>query len=85
MRQQVTGSFDSLNNAWLRLSQNPSTGDGGTCYGDSGGPNFLGDVTSDLLVATTITGDSVCRATNVDYRLDTTDARSFLGQFVDLP
>ena len=84
-RQQVSGSFDSLNNAWLRLSQNPSTGDGGTCYGDSGGPNFLGDATSNLLVATTITGDSVCRSTNVDYRLDTTDARSFLGQFVALP
>jgi Trypsin len=85
LRQQANGSFDSLNNAWLRLSQNPSTGDGGTCYGDSGGPNFLGDATSDLLVATTITGDAVCRSTNVDYRLDTVDARWFLGQFVSLP
>ena len=27
-------------------SMNPSTGDGGTCYGDSGGPNFLGPRTS---------------------------------------
>jgi len=26
-----------------------------------------------------------CRATNVDYRLDTPSARSFLGQFVTLP
>jgi Trypsin len=42
MRQQATGSFNSLNPAWLRLSQNPTTGNGGTCYGDSGGPNFLG-------------------------------------------
>lgn len=85
MRQQVSGSFNSLTGAWLRLSQNPATGDGGTCYGDSGGPNFLGDATSNLLVATTISGDSVCRATNVDYRLDTPPARAFLSQFVALP
>jgi hypothetical protein len=85
LRQQVSGSYNSLNDAWLRLSQNPSTGDGGTCYGDSGGPNFLGDSSSNLLVATTITGDSVCRSTNVDYRLDTADARAFLGEFVTLP
>ena len=85
VRQQVSGSFNSLTNAWLRLSQNPATGDGGTCYGDSGGPNFLGDASSNLLVATTITGDSVCRATNVDYRLDTPSARTFLRQFVALP
>jgi hypothetical protein len=25
------------------VAQNPSTGDSGACYGDSGGPNFLGD------------------------------------------
>jgi V8-like Glu-specific endopeptidase len=84
-RNVASGSFDSLTKAWLRLSQNPSTGDGGTCYGDSGGPNFLGDATSNLLVATTITGDSACRATNVDYRLDSPAARQFLGQFVTLP
>lgn len=84
-RNQASGSFNSLNNAWLRLSQNPSTGDGGTCYGDSGGPNFLGGATSNLLVATTITGDTACRATNVDYRLDSASARQFLGQYVALP
>ena len=29
-------SFNSLNGGYLRLSQNPSTGNGGTCFGDSG-------------------------------------------------
>ncbi len=84
-RYLAFGSFNSLNQAWLRLSGNPATGDGGTCFGDSGGPNFLGGPQSDLLVATTITGDAVCRATNVDYRLDTASARSFLARFVRLP
>jgi len=30
-------------------------------------------------------GDTACRSTNVDYRLDTVSARTFLGQFVTLP
>lgn len=79
----AVGTLNAVNPAWLRISMNPAKGDGGTCYGDSGGPNFLG--TTDILAATTITGDSVCRATNVDYRLDTPSARAFLGQFVALP
>jgi hypothetical protein len=53
----------NLEKSWLLLSMNPSTGDGGGCFGDSGGPHFLGGVGSNLLVSTTITGDAMCRAT----------------------
>lgn len=83
VRMVATGTLNAINPAWLRVSMNPATGNGGTCYGDSGGPNFLG--TSDIVAATTITGDAVCRSTNVTYRLDTASARTFLGQFVTLP
>jgi secreted trypsin-like serine protease len=83
VRQVATGTLNSINSAWLRISMNPSTGNGGTCYGDSGGPNFLGS--TDIVAATTITGDSVCRSTNVTYRVDTPAARSFLGGYVALP
>jgi V8-like Glu-specific endopeptidase len=81
------GEFNALTDVWLKISQNGSTGDGGTCYGDSGGPQFLGAGTSETTtqVSITITGDAVCKATNVDYRLDTPQARAFLGQFVGLP
>src|SRR5205085_7961022 len=72
-------SFNSLNGGYLRLSQNPSTGNGGTCFGDSGGPNFLTVNGQQLIVAITITGVSVCRSTNVDYRLDTVSAQTFLA------
>lgn len=77
----------AINNAWLRISMNPALGDGGTCYGDSGGPNFLGAgaTETDIVAATTITGDFMCRATNVVYRLDTPSARSFLASYVRLP
>jgi len=79
----ATGTVNTVTPAWIRASMNPAKGDGGTCYGDSGGPNFLGS--SNVVAGTTITGDAVCRATNVDYRLDTDSARSFLAQYVTLP
>jgi len=72
-------SFNSLNGGYLRLSQNASTGNGGTCFGDSGGPNFLTVNGQQFIVSITITGDSVCRSTNVDYRLDTVSAQGFLA------
>jgi hypothetical protein len=83
VRRAASSSFNALNPAWLRLSQNAATGDSGTCYGDSGGPNFVAD--SDVIAAITITGDAVCRATNVAYRRDTPYARWFLSGFVPLP
>jgi hypothetical protein len=83
VRGVATGTLNATNPSWLRISMNPSTGNGGTCYGDSGGPNFLGS--TDIVAATTITGDAVCRSTNVDYRLDTESARSFLQAYVSLP
>ena len=82
-RRYVTQDFLSLTKTWLKLNMNPSTGSGGTCFGDSGGPHFLRD--SNLIVSITITGDAQCRATDVTYRLDTASARNFLDDFVTLP
>jgi hypothetical protein len=56
---------------------------GGTCFGDSGGPHFLG--TTNIVVSLTVTGDRFCRSTDVTYRTDTDSARSFLKDFVSLP
>jgi hypothetical protein len=88
IRYVATGeALFAINKAWLRISMNPTLGDGGGCYGDSGGPNFLGagGTETNIVAATTITGDFMCRATNVVYRLDTASARSFLGNYVTLP
>lgn len=78
-RMYSFSSFNSLNGGYIRLSQNPSTGNGGTCFGDSGGPDFMTLNGQRILAAITITGDSVCRSTNVDYRLDTVSAQGFLA------
>ena len=77
-RMYAVGRFNALGPGYLRLTQNPATGDAGTCYGDSGGPILLDGV----LVAVTTTGDMFCKSTNVDQRLDTADAQAFLSQYV---
>lgn len=81
VRRFAEQGFLSLQRAWLNLNMNPSTGSGGTCFGDSGGPHFHRGV----LVSITILGDSVCRATDKTYRVDSASARAFLDDFVDLP
>jgi hypothetical protein len=87
IRYLATGRLLAVTPSWLRISMNPARGDGGTCYGDSGGPNFLGagQNETDIVAAITVTGDAMCRATNVDYRLDTVSVRAFLGQYARLP
>lgn len=86
-REWSVSAFGALNDAWLRLSQNNAVGNGGTCYGDSGGPNFFGAGSGEtkMLAGTTITGDTPCVQSNVIYRLDTASARAFLGNYVTLP
>jgi hypothetical protein len=78
-RMYAFSGFNSLNGGYIRLSQNASTGNGGTCFGDSGGPDFLTLNGQQILAAITITGDSVCRSTNVDYRTDTQSAQAFFA------
>ena len=82
-RYYAEQTFLALKPYWLQISMNPSTGSGGTCYGDSGGPHFLDN--SSMVVSLTVTGDAWCRATDVTYRLDTDSAREYLDEFVDLP
>jgi hypothetical protein len=85
VRMKAPLTFDSLNDAWVHLAMTAPQGNGGACYGDSGGPNFATINGKLTLVATTVTGDSPCYATNVSYRLDTPGAREFLAPFVKLP
>ena len=85
VRKSSLSEFSSLTQTWLKLLMNSSaTGAGGDCYGDSGGPKFVaGDATT--IYATVTTGDANCRATTWDWRLDSPEARGFLGQYLRLP
>lgn len=84
-RSYSYSEFMGLQPTWLGLLMNSNaTGLGGDCYGDSGGPKFIAGNAS-MIVATVTTGDYPCRATTWDWRLDTPEARGFLGQYVKLP
>ena len=86
-RRYATEGFLALNPDLLRLNQNTVFGYGGSNHGDSGGPNFLGSGVNEtsIIAAITVGGDTWGTELNVAYRLDTPEARAFLGQFVLLP
>ncbi len=68
-----TGDFSIL------LSNNRSTG--GTCFGDSGGPNFIGD----SLVVGGVTSFGIngnCAGTGGVFRMDTKNALDFVRPFL---
>jgi secreted trypsin-like serine protease len=65
----ATGDFSML------LSNNANTG--GTCFGDSGGPNFIGD--SNVIGGVTSYGkNSTCAGTGGVYRVDRADDLNWL-------
>ncbi len=82
-RESALLGLNAVTTAWVHEDQNWSAGWGGACGGDSGGPNYLHG--THVIAATTITGDMVCRSTNVALRLDTASARRFLGAQVSYP
>jgi secreted trypsin-like serine protease len=87
-RNRADQEFLSLTKSWLTNSMNLATGNGGTCYGDSGGPHFihtLDGTETNIVVSVTVTGDMNCKATDKTCRVDTAVARDFLDDFVTLP
>jgi secreted trypsin-like serine protease len=84
-RNVAVQGFHSLTKAWVRLPMTASTGDGGTCYGDSGGPHFVwldGEETS-IVASITVTGDAPCKALDTTYRVDTVSTLAFLAETMD--
>ena len=68
-----TGDFSML------LSNNAATG--GTCFGDSGGPNFLGN--SNVVAAVTSFGiNGNCAGTGGVFRMDRQNALDFVEEFL---
>ena len=77
-RMKAVSTFSTLTKPWLHTSQNRAHHEGGTCYGDSGGPYFLDRAGySNTIVAVTSWGDAVCVAHSISYRVDTPSARGY--------
>jgi secreted trypsin-like serine protease len=65
----------------LVLSNNASTG--GTCFGDSGGPNYLGS--SNVVGGVTSFGlNGACGGTGGVFRVDRADVLEFIHEHADL-
>jgi secreted trypsin-like serine protease len=77
------GGFNALTKDALKMSQNAAHGDSGACYGDSGGPTYLGAAPNDgnVVLGVTSTGDIPCYSTNVTARTDTPSARALLSRY----
>ena len=82
-RLMATARLTNLNNALtagfnLQTNGNGS-GLGGTCSGDSGGPVFYGDTTSNIIVAVTSFGlNAYCRGVDFAYRTDQADVIAWI-------
>ena len=80
-RRFVFTQYVALQNAWLVMNQNQAIGEdnGGTGFGDSGGPRFwVAPDGSLVLVAVTSRGDPKLVALDQAYRIDTVDALGFI-------
>jgi Trypsin len=85
VRRTTTVSFKKLTDTLLfvRLNALDSHGGGGGCYGDSGGPIFLGNIV--VGEYTGVHNFDLCQAFGSYTRIDAGPARDWLAQFVSLP
>jgi hypothetical protein len=63
-----------------KFTNNPGQG-GGTCFGDSGGPIFVG--TSNVVGAITSFGITPCIGVDFNFRIDTHTALDFIRQYLN--
>jgi len=82
-RRFAESEYQTLLKAWLRMSQNQATCDGGTCFGDSGGPAFWTEPDgSEILVGITSWGNANCVATGFNYRVDIPETLDFINDVI---
>jgi len=85
VRMVATPKLNQINTGFvgnfsLLLSNNANTG--GTCFGDSGGPNFLGG--SNLVAGVTSYGiNGNCAGTGGVFRMDRQNVLDFVNSFLD--
>lgn len=85
VRRSGTSIINGLTKSKVLYNQNPNgigTGSG-LCFGDSGSPQ-LDEGTLNVLSVTS-GGNGQCNSVNNNYRVDTPQAREFLGEFLVLP
>ena len=75
-------SNNLISNEFIKLTANPAQGNGGSCFGDSGGADFLGN-TNIILAVNSFGTNGNCAGITYSYRVDTPEALGFINQFLD--
>jgi hypothetical protein len=74
IRMVSESEYVALGKSTLHLFQRAVFDESGTCGGDSGGPAFWIDPEgNEIIVAVTSTGDAMCVASSMSYRVDVAD------------
>ena len=76
----VSGKF-THSNEFLRLALNPGGGSGGTCFGDSGGPDLLGGTDTVLGVNSYVTNIN-CSGVGYSQRVDVPEVLEWIESFM---
>ena len=77
----VSGQFVH-SNEYMRIALNPGGGSGGTCFGDSGGPDLLGNTHTVLAVNSYVT-NSNCSGVGYSARVDIPAVLRWIRSFLD--
>ncbi len=78
--QSISGNFKGSDNL-LKVTMNAGGGTGGTCFGDSGGPDLLGG-TSTVLAVNSFVTNSNCAGVGYDTRVDVQDRLDWINSFM---
>lgn len=76
----VSGNFRG-SDEFIRISLNASKGSGGTCFGDSGGPDLLGGTDTVLGVNSYVTNVN-CSGVGYSQRVDVPDILEWIESFI---
>jgi len=81
--QLIAGNFKGSDNL-IKVTLNPGGDKGGTCFGDSGGPDLLGGTDTVLAVNSFVTNVN-CSGVGYDTRVDVQDRLDWIGTFLAGP